>query len=111
MKASAGEVGSAVAETAKYGASSARAGAAVVGAKVYAGGAVAGTAVKSKLDETGVSDVAKKGYDSVVTNAKYAGGIVNEKIDANPTLARAKTSTAAGLAAAGSYMSSMIWGA
>ena len=62
----------------------------MAGSKIYAGGAVAGAAVKSKLDESGATDVAKKVGTSIVTNASYAGGVVNEKIEANPTLANMK---------------------
>ena len=77
-------------ETVKSGAQSAREGAKYAGEKIYAGGAIAGSAVKNKLDETGVSAAAKTAADTVVTNAKYAGSVVNEKIEANPTLSNLK---------------------
>ena len=76
--------------TVTSGAQSAREGAKYAGEKIYAGGAIAGTAVKNKLDETGVSAAAKTAADTVVTNAKYAGSVVNEKIEANPTLSNMK---------------------
>ena len=38
----------------------------------------------------GVTDVAKQAANTVVTNAKYAGSVVNEKIEANPTLSNMK---------------------
>ena len=80
-------------EKATEGAMSAREGAKYAGTKIYEGGAAAGTAVKGKLDETGVSEVAKKAADSVVTNAKYAGSAINEKIEANETLSSMRRST------------------
>ena len=91
-------------EAAQSGALSAREKAAPVGAVVYENAsygagvakekAVAGAAVvKEKLDEAGVSDVALKAKESVVENVTWAGGIVNEKIEANPTLSNAKKAT------------------
>jgi len=60
------------------------------GQKVYEGAAIAGSVVKGKLDETGVTDVAVKAKTTVVENAKWAGTAVNEQIDANPVLSSAK---------------------
>ena len=77
-------------DAATEGALSAREGAKYAGSKIYAGGAVAGSAVKTKLDETGVSEAAKKAAETVTTNAKYAGSVINEKIEANPTLSSMK---------------------
>jgi len=91
-------------EFAQSGALSARETVAPVGDVVYenvsagAGFArrksVAGASVvKEKLDEAGVSDAAWKAKESVVENVSWAGGKVNEKIEANPTLSNAKKAT------------------
>ena len=67
--------------------------------------------MKSKLDETGVSEAAKKAADSVVTNAKYAGSVVNEKIEANPTLSTMKRTTTQKMGQAAAYMGNLVgWG-
>ena len=98
-------------KVASSGANSARDGAKYAGQQIYAGGAVAGAAVRAKLDETGVSDAAARGYASVVSNAKYAGSAVNEKIEANPTLAGLKRQTTAKMGAAAAFMGSLVgWG-
>ena len=47
---------------------------------------------------------------AVVTNVKYAGGAINEKIEANPTLSNAKARTSQVLGGAASYMSGLVWG-
>ena len=65
----------------------------LAGSTIYAGGAAAGTAVKGKLDETGVTEKASMVGSAVVSNVKYAGGAINEKIEANPTLSNAKART------------------
>jgi len=96
---------------ASSGAQSARESASYAGQKIYTGGAVAGQAMKTKLDETGVSDAARRAADSVVTNAKYAGSVVNEKIEANPTLANARKQTTQRMGAAAAYVGSWVgWG-
>ena len=70
------------------------------------------SAVKSKLDETGVSDAALKAKNAVVSNAKYAGGAINEKIEANPTLSNLKRQSTAKMGAAAAYVGSWVaWGA
>ena len=80
------------------------------GGKIYEGGAAAGTYSKTKLDESGVSEKASQVGSAVVTNVKYAGGVVSEKINANPTLSGAKTAAAEKIGAATSYMSGLVWG-
>ena len=79
-------------------------GAGVAKEKTAAGAAV----VKEKLDEAGVSDVALKAKESVVENVTWAGGIVNEKIEANPTLSNAKKATGEKLGQAAAYAGSWI---
>lgn len=64
-------------------------GAGVAKEKTVAGASV----VKEKLDEAGVSEAAWKAKESVVENVSWAGGKVNEKIEANPTLSSAKKAT------------------
>ena len=92
-------------------AESARESAKFAGEKIYAGGAAAGSAVKSKLDETGVSEAAKKAADTVTSNVKYAGSVVSEKIEANPTLSSMKRSTTQKMGQAAAYMGSLVgWG-
>jgi len=80
-------------EAVTEGALSAREGAKYAGSKIYAGGAVAGSAVKSKLDETGVSEAAKNAAEKVKSNASYAGSVINDKIEANETLSSMRRST------------------
>jgi len=93
------------------GAQSAKDGAKYAGGKIYAGSAAAGSAVKSKLDETGVSEAAKKAAISVATNAKYAGTVVNQKIEANPTLSNMKRQTTQKMGLAAAYVGNLVgWG-
>ena len=105
------ETASATKAAVTSGAHSAREGAKYAGSQIYAGGAAAGSAVKNKLDETGVSEVAKNAANSVVTNAKYAGSVVNEKIEANPTLSNMKRQTTQKMGQAAAYMGNLVgWG-
>ena len=47
---------------------------------------------------------------AISTGAKSGVGYVNEKIEANPTLANAKTATAQKIGAATTYLSGLVWG-
>ena len=67
--------------------------------------------MKTKLDEAGVSDAARRAADAVVTNAKYAGNVVNEKIEANSTLSSARRQTTQRMGQAAAYVGSWVgWG-
>ena len=89
---------------------------------IYEVGADAGSAIKGKLDETGITDsaVAASGYvyekgataATVVVGAGSSGlAAVNAKIEENETLANMKAQAAEKANTAATYMSSLFgWG-
>ena len=110
------------AEYTKYGLDQAAEKTQMAAGAIYDVGCDAGSAVKSRLDETGITDKAKAagGYvystgeaaATTVIGAGYAGmTAVNAKIDESTTLANMKKQAAEGANQAATYMSSLFgWG-
>ena len=65
------------------------------------------SAVKAKMDDTGITDKAKSAGGFVYDTGAAGVGYVSSAIDSNPTLASAKTAAATGVGQAASYMGSL----